>query len=236
VTVVRGHGTGAGQPRVEVSRASALPIGVPWEPEDPTLPASHAAPNADPSPDLPPGGVLGPGAPPADFPKTEPTLGAEQLFPKGPRKFQKGNTIARLGGLAKKDSPRMLAETGIPDVVPFRQFKRLAASFHKFHVQRLARDVGGGECGPAPSMMVKFASFQAASAEYIYREAVKQLEGTPPDVTKATELFQASSKLQNSSRQNLLAAHELCAREALSKRNRQPGSNQSAFEKAFSSP
>lgn len=226
---------------MEVLQAPKLPIGVPWErPEvggTPSHPATPPGPqNADRSPDLAPGGGLGPGAPLANLPPSETLLQSEQIFPTGKKHkpFGPGNDYARLGGLAKKDVPKMLAEMGVPDVAPFKKFKALATSFLKFHTKRLARDVGGGECGPAPSMMVKFASFQAASAEYLFREAVKLLETQDPDsLSKATDLFQSSSKLQNSSRQNLLAAHELCAKEALSKRNG-PDRAKSAFEKAFS--
>lgn len=234
MALVAGHGNGAGKPRVEVLSASDLPVGVPWQRPDvegtPTPPpAGVGAQNADPAPDLPPRGVSRPGAPPA-------VLTEKQLFPTGKGQhapFVKGNQYARLGGLAKKDVPKMLAEMGIPDATPFKKFKTLATSFLKFHTKRLARDVGGGECGPAPSMMVKFAAFQAASGEYLYREAVKLLEkGDANDLSDATQLFQSSSKLQNSSRQNLLAAHELCAKEALSRRNG-PDREKSALDKAF---
>lgn len=269
MALVRGHGSGAGEPRVEVSRASRLPEGVPYDPDEVLAVPTHEVPassrrkpkvqsdctvsaqdgtasleirpdwnessasgTADPSPDLPPGGVSRPGAPSALISSTE-------LFPaKKPGKplFQKGNPYAKLGGAAKKDTSKLLSECGIPDVAPFKKFKAIAQSFHRFHVQRLARDIGGGECGPAPALMVKFASFQAASAEYLYREAVNLLETPGPEsLSKVTTLFESSSKLQNASRQNLLAAHELCAKEALSKRNRHPG-RRSAIDEAFGEP
>jgi len=241
VALVKGHGNGAGKPRVEVLAAAQLPVGVPFDPDEvPGTPTPHppsASQNADPTPDLPPGGALGPGAPPAPIP-------AEQIFPtrepvmlqgaKGKHRFAPGNAFAKLGGAAKKDTNKLLNECGIPDVVPFKKFKAIAQSFHRFHVQRLARDVGGGECGPAPALMVKFASFQAASAEYLYREAVKLLD-TPEassSLNTVTGLFESSSKLQNASRQNLLAAHELCAKEAQSRRNKKPGKS-TALEDAF---
>jgi len=193
--------------------------------------------NADPIPDLPPGGALGPGAPHAPIP-------AEQIFPtrepvmlqgaKGKHRFAPGNAFAKLGGAAKKDTNKLLNQCGIPETVKFKHFKAIAQTFHRFHVQRLARDVGGGECGPAPALMVKFASFQAASAEYLYREAVKLLEtpGEDSALNTVTGLFESSSKLQNASRQNLLAAHELCAKEAQSRRNKKPGKS-TALEDAF---
>jgi hypothetical protein len=239
MALVAGHGNGAGQPRVEVTRGDRLPVGMPRPdraegvPPTPPPPQAPAEPQTR-SPDLPPGVVQGPGAPSA-------IITSAELFPaKGPGKhspFTKGNKFAALGGSAKRDVPKLLGQMGIPEAAPFRAFKALALGFLKHHVNRLARDVGGGECGPAPSMMVKFAAFQAASAEYLYREAVKMLETPPdagqsPDLSKLQELFQSSSKLQNSSRQNLLAAHELCAKEALSRRNKQP-SPHSALEKAF---
>jgi hypothetical protein len=237
-----GHGKGAGQPRVEVAEADELPIGMPFDPDEAPAPLTPYPPSAsqkaDPSPDLPPGGLLGPGAP-------TPPIPAEQIFPtrepenlrnaKGKHKFQKGNAFARLGGAAKKDTNKLLNQCGIPDTVKFKSFKAIAQSFHKFHVQRLARDVGGGECGPAPALMVKFASHQAASAEYLYREAVKLLETPgedPSPLSTVTGLFESSSKLQNASRQNLLAAHELCAKEAQSRRNKKPGRT-TALEEAF---
>ncbi len=69
----------------------------------------------------------------------------------------------------------------------------------------LARSVGGGVCGPGPSSVVASASLALAWSRYLSDEAAG---------TGDLELAMRSARRGETSRQHLLAAHELCAREA----------------------
>ncbi len=85
----------------------------------------------------------------------------------------------------------------------------------------LARTVGGGVCGPAPASIIASAALQLAASRFAYEVLGDVALG---------------SKLSNDSRQNLLAAHELCAREAQSRQAQKPNSAHEAAAAAFASP
>jgi len=101
----------------------------------------------------------------------------------------------------------------LPADADFAPYRRAASSFRRFHVSQLARTVGGGFCGPGPSSIVATAAWQLASSRYLFDRAAASGD---------TDLFASASRLGDASRQSLLAAHELCAREALAR----PRSNQ----------
>jgi len=217
VALVKGHGNGAGQPRIEVPSAARVPIGVPWEP------AAKPTAEADRSPDLPPGGVLGPGAPPR-------LISSEKLFPKS-GKFQRGNRISELGGRAKAGTAKLLTEMGITRSTTFKPFKAKAKAFARAQQNEMARSVGGGFCGPSPSSMIQSAAIQMAYAAWLQDKA-ERLMDDETNLAEVRELLGESRTFQNSSRQNLLAAHEMCAREATSRRNSKTGPT-TALEEAF---
>jgi hypothetical protein len=81
-----------------------------------------------------------------------------------------------------------------------------AEEFAKAEVARLAAEVGGGHCPINAASLVQSAALQLASSRYLFAKA----EG---DAGKLA----AAGKLADSSRQNLLAAHELAARTALTR-------------------
>jgi hypothetical protein len=81
----------------------------------------------------------------------------------------------------------------------FDPYARAARAFRRAHVDALARSVGGGHCGPGPSSIVASAALQLAGSRFAFEVLGDMALG---------------SRLADSSRQNLLAAHELCAREA----------------------
>jgi hypothetical protein len=85
----------------------------------------------------------------------------------------------------------------------FAEYKGAAEAFRRAQVTRLGATVGGGECGPAPSSIVASAALQLAASRWCFDRSMHEL----------------GSKLANDSRQNLLAAHELCAREATARRD-----------------
>jgi hypothetical protein len=91
------------------------------------------------------------------------------------------------------------------DDAAFRPYKAAAVSFRRAQCTELAKNVGGGECGPAPSAIVASAALQLAWSRFLSDLAAA--EGDPDLALKA-------SKLADASRQNLLAAWELCALEA----------------------
>lgn len=108
----------------------------------------------------------------------------------------------RRGGKRKAGTTALASGIGLAKAFSdptFTPYRRAAEHFAKLHVRRLADSVGGGECGPAPSSIIWSAGLQLAASRWAFEVA-----GDPA----------LGSKLANDSRQNLLAAHELCAREA----------------------
>lgn len=126
----------------------------------------------------------------------------------GRGRFAKGATSAQAaGGRARAGSVRLARTLGLsppPDTSAFAPYRRQAAAFRRAHVAQLARSVGGGYCGPGPSSIVATAAWQLALSRYILDKAES---ATSADLVIA-------SRLGNESRQNLLAAHELTAKEA----------------------
>ena len=91
-----------------------------------------------------------------------------------------------------------------PDATALHPYLIQAEAFAKHECERLAVTVGGGVCGSAPASLIQTAALQLASSRYLYSL------GDPAQ-------FKLASTLGNDSRQNLLAAHELCAREAVAR-------------------
>jgi len=87
----------------------------------------------------------------------------------------------------------------------FAPYKRQAAELLDAMVTELARTVGGGECGVIPSSMLATAAQQKAWQAYF------------SDLFLATgeaEHAERAARLGDQSRQNQLAAYELCAKQA----------------------
>lgn len=106
------------------------------------------------------------------------------------------------GGAAKAGKTRLARRNALGEVFAdprFEPYAKAAGNFARAHVAELARSVGGGTCGNAPSSVVRSAALQLAASRFAF-EVLGDL--------------QLGSRLANDSRQNLLAAHELCAREA----------------------
>jgi hypothetical protein len=130
-------------------------------------------------------------------------------------KFAVGNAIARRGGRATAGKTRLasrLGLKGLPDDAAFRPYRAAAKSFQRAQCAELARSVGAGFCGPAPSSMVASAALQLAWSRYLSDQAAAT--GDPAFAV-------AASRLADASRNNLLSAHEACAKEAAA-RPRQP--------------
>lgn len=130
--------------------------------------------------------------------------------------FAPGNALARQGGKARAGKTRLADRLGLrqlPSGSVFAPYKASAVSFRRAQCASLAASVGGGYCGPAPSSFVASAALQLAWSRYLSDVAAEAGNG---------ELAIQASKLANDSRQNLLAAHELCAREGIARRDAHP--------------
>src|SRR5688500_17752199 len=116
-----------------------------------------------------------------------------------------GNCLAAEGGRSKGGQTRLAARLALGDAFAdprFEPYANAARAFRRAHVTRLAQTVGNGECGPAPASVVASAALQLAGSRFAFEVLGDMALG---------------SRLADSSRQNLLAAHELCAREAQSR-------------------
>jgi|SRR5580658_9162984 hypothetical protein len=167
-----GHGTGAGQPHVELGGFEEAVRGVPQEPEQ-----------AEGTGERRTDGTFAPGA----------------------------STVQSQGGRALKETTRLARKLGLlaadPDV-KFAPYLKAAKDFRRTHTTALARNVGGGTCGPGPSSIVATAALQLAASRFLFDLAAKR---------PALKIFAEASRLADASRQSLLAAHSLCAMEAQSR-------------------
>jgi hypothetical protein len=117
-------------------------------------------------------------------------------------------TMQAAGGRATAGKTRLTARLGLaslPEGSAFAPYRRAAATFRRVQCTELARTVGGGMCGPGPSSVVASAALALAWSRYFSDQA---------STTGDSELAMRSARLGETSRQHLLAAHELCAREA----------------------
>jgi hypothetical protein len=120
-------------------------------------------------------------------------------------------TAQAAGGRAKRGQARLAARLGLTSLAAgsdFAPYKRDAATFRRVQCAELARTVGGGVCGPGPSSVVASAALALAWSRFFSDKAA---------TTDDPELALRSARLGETSRQHLLAAHELCAREALAR-------------------
>jgi ferric-dicitrate binding protein FerR (iron transport regulator) len=144
-------------------------------------------------------------------------------------RFARGNTLARRGGKALAGKTRLSTRLGLrslPDDAAFRPYKAAAKSFQRSQCAALAASVGAGYCGPAPSSMVASAALQLAWSRYLSDQAA---------ATGDPAFAMAASKLADASRNNLLSAHEACAREAAA-RPRAPVDYASRFSLPIPTP
>lgn len=134
---------------------------------------------------------------------------AEEPTDRGPGgRFAPGNSIAAEGGRAKRGKVRLARKLGLTRLAEgedFAPYRRAATTFRRVQCATLARTVGGGECGPAPSSIVATAALALAWSRYFSDLAAAT--GDPDAAMRALRFGDAS-------RQALLTAHELCAREA----------------------
>lgn len=120
--------------------------------------------------------------------------------------FAPGNSLAARAGQAKAGKTKLSVRLSFaPQGEAIAPYRRAAASFRRAQCAELARTVGGGVCGPGPSSVVASAALALAWSRYLSDQAA-----ATGDVETAMRAMRAAE----SSRQHLLAAHELCQREA----------------------
>lgn len=105
-----------------------------------------------------------------------------------------------------------LGMAGLPENAPFMPYRISASGFRKRQCAELAKTVGGGMCGPGPSSIVVLASIALAWSRYFSDLAAKTKK-----IKDQMDYVTRSVRYGETSRQHLLAAHELCAREALAR-------------------
>lgn len=138
-------------------------------------------------------------------------------------------TAQRSGGKATRGGTRLADRLGLSKLdrsAAFQPYKLAAVTFRRAQCTELAKSVGGGVCGPGPSSMVASAALQLAWSRFL-----SDLAATTGDPGLAL----SASKLADASRNNLLSAHELAAKEAQS-RPRSPGDAQALLRARILGP
>jgi len=118
------------------------------------------------------------------------------------------SAFARSGAKALHESRQYARLLGLwepEEAHAYHPYWRLACEWRDAHMAQLAATVGGGSVGPGPASVVATAAVELGAARYLADLGAQT--GQPKLLTDA-------ARLADSSRQNLLAAHELAAREA----------------------
>lgn len=168
MTLRKGHGTGAGMPRIEVMPADELPVGVPA----PARPAATRDPSG----------------------RFVPSDGTTALAREGAKARAESAQLSKLLGLSE-----------LPEGHPSAPYACLAREWRDDHMAQLAAHVGGGEIGPGPASIISSAALQLGASRLLFDRGNEAGDA---------KLLIEASKLADASRQNLLAAHELAAKEA----------------------
>lgn len=119
--------------------------------------------------------------------------------------------LAREGAHAAHEARQLGQLLGLwepPEGHPYAPYARLAREWRDAHMGILGATVGGGEVGPGPASVVSSAALQMAASRWLSDQGA---------ATGDAKALLDASRLADSARQNLLAAHELCAREAQSR-------------------
>lgn len=120
------------------------------------------------------------------------------------------------GGKSASDArqlAQLLGRREVPDDHPYAPYARLAREWRDDHMAQLAATVGGGEVGPGPASVVSTAALQLGASRYLHDLGAE---------TGDAKMLLDASRLADASRQNLLAAHELTAKEAQARPKKNP--------------
>lgn len=128
-------------------------------------------------------------------------------------RFMPANPLARLGGKARQNYAKMsvkIVSNGMENVSPGLQiYMRRAEKFRRVTCREYARDVGGGYCGAAVSMLVLKAAQAFAWSQYFHDMATSG-GGDIDLISKETRLAEMGKGF-------LTMAYELCARQGKSR-------------------
>ncbi len=166
--------------------------------------------------------------------------------PQDPIKRRRNGTFAdpesakaagRKGGLAKhaKSPDRWAKHLGLGRMIErfpvdgeIAPFANESEQWFKQTCAEIARDVGGGQLSPGCCSIVRTAAWERAFSTFLFDLATRgqmawdvrdplPLPNAKHRLTPRTDLVLVAARLGDSSRQNILAAHELAAREAQSR-------------------
>ncbi|HMA97095.1 MAG TPA: hypothetical protein VKP30_30635 [Polyangiaceae bacterium] len=139
-------------------------------------------------------------------------------------KFTAGNRRSVLGGKATAGQCRLAKRLHLGESFSdprFTYYARSAKVWRNAQLRQLSATVGGGFVGPGPSSVIASAALQLAASRFAFEVLGDLVLG---------------SKLANDSRQNLLAAHELTAKEAAARPKRDPISTLEPAPYSFTLP
>lgn len=149
------------------------------------------------------------------------TLPAARILPVDARapggRFVAGNATAALGGRARARQVAYATRLGLrPEFVEqapedFRRHMAHAASYRQARIGELALTVGQEGIGPGVKVRIGQAALELGASKYLFERAVAMMDR---DSKLALALFSEARKMDDSSRQNELAGHELAVREA----------------------
>ncbi len=126
--------------------------------------------------------------------------------------------LAREAARAKHEAQQLRRLLGLwepEEGHEYQPYHRLAREWRDAHIANLVATVGGGEIGPGPASIVSTAAIQLGASRYLSDLGAK---------TGDAKMLLDASRLADSSRQSLLAAHELAAKEALARPKNPPAS------------
>jgi hypothetical protein len=118
------------------------------------------------------------------------------------------SALARQGAKARHESLQLARLLGLwtpSEADAYYPYHRLAHEWRDAHMANLAATVGGGHVGPGPASVVSTAAIQLGASRYLSDLGAKAGDA---------KMLLDASRLADASRQNLLAAHELAAKEA----------------------
>lgn len=209
--IVDGHGKGSGTPKIELGKIEDGPVGIPAPvPEE--------------------GGPI--------------ERHADGRFASG----DAAREAARRGGLAKAANNvhrwarslgmgRLLQGLEAEDrLVPFTKD---ADAWYRAQVQHVASVVGGGVCSPGVCSIIRTSAWERCFSAFLFEAGAMRAfawdrddRRTNQKVLPRTDLLLVASRLGDSSRQNLLAAHSLAALEARSRADAAPAGDAAAAMRA----
>lgn len=147
-------------------------------------------------------------------------------------RFPKGNPLASAGGKARGKqvayATRLGLRTEFVEQAPedFRRHMAHAASYRQARIGELALTVGQEGIGPGVKVRIGQAALELGASKYLFERAVAMMDR---DSKLALALFSEARKMDDSSRQNELAGHELAVREAKARGGSKPADPLAGF-------